>query len=109
MTSDLKAFSLEGRTALVIGGAGGIGLALAKGLRGAGASVTVAGRSRSSLDEAVAALDQGHDKPYGYSVDARSTKNLRDLAKTIEADHGPLHILINCQGTTAIKPALEVT
>lgn len=109
MTFDLTAFSLQGRTALVIGGAGGIGLALARGLRAAGASVMVAGRSRASLDEAVAALGQGGDKPFGYSVDARSTEELRDLAKTIEADHGPLHILINCQGTTAIKPALEVT
>jgi NAD(P)-dependent dehydrogenase (short-subunit alcohol dehydrogenase family) len=109
MAFDPKEFSLAGRTALIIGGAGGIGLALAQGLRAAGASVSVAGRSQGALDKAVAALGQGGDKPFGYSVDARSPERLRELAGTVEADHGPLHILINCQGTTAIKPAFEVT
>ena len=109
MAFDPREFSLAGRTALIIGGAGGIGLALAQGLRAAGASVSVAGRSQGALDKAVAALGQGGDIPFGYSVDARSAESLRELAGTVEADHGPLHILINCQGTTAIKPALEVS
>ena len=109
MTFDPKAFSLDGRTALVIGGAGGIGLALSQGLRASGASVIVAGRSQDKLDKAVATLDQGGERPFGYAVDVRSPKRIRELAETVEADHGALHILINCQGTTAIKPALEVT
>jgi NAD(P)-dependent dehydrogenase (short-subunit alcohol dehydrogenase family) len=109
MAFDPASFSLNGRTAIVIGGAGGIGLALGRGLRAAGAFVTVAGRSRDKLDEAVAALGQDGSGPFGYCVEARSPEALRELAKEVEADHGPVHILINCQGTTAIKPALELT
>lgn len=109
MTIDLAAFSLEGRTAMVVGGTGGLGLAIARGLRRAGAWVTVAGRSQDKLDGAVAILDQGRIRKFGYCVDARSPEQLRELAKTVEADHGPVRILINCQGTTAIKPALELT
>ena len=109
MAFDLAAFSLEGRTAMVIGGGGGVGLAMARGLRAAGASVLVAGRSQDKLDEAVAALAQAGQKQFGYRVDARSPEGLRELASKAEADHGPVDILINCQGTTAIKPALELT
>jgi NAD(P)-dependent dehydrogenase (short-subunit alcohol dehydrogenase family) len=109
MAFDLEAFSLKGRTAMIIGGAGGIGLAMALGLRAAGASVTVAGRSQGMLDQAVTALGQAGPRPFAYRVDARSTAELRKLVSQVEADHGPLAILINCQGTTAIKPALELT
>jgi NAD(P)-dependent dehydrogenase (short-subunit alcohol dehydrogenase family) len=109
MAFDLAAFSLEGRTAMVIGGGGGIGLAMARGLRTAGASVLVAGRSQDKLDGAAAALGQASQKQFGYRVDARSPERLRELASKAEADHGPVDILINCQGTTAIKPALELS
>ena len=38
-------FTLEGRNALVTGGNGGIGLAIARGLQRAGARVAIAGRN----------------------------------------------------------------
>jgi NAD(P)-dependent dehydrogenase (short-subunit alcohol dehydrogenase family) len=109
MTFDLREFSLAGRTALVIGGTGGIGLEIARGLAASGAKVLVAGRSREKLDAAVEALAQEGDGPFGYTLDARSRSALQELAKTTEADHGPVGILVNCQGTTAIKPALELS
>ena len=42
-------FSLEGRTALVIGGTSGIGLAIALGYREAGARVVVASRDAKKV------------------------------------------------------------
>lgn len=45
MTPDAGPFSLHGRLALVTGGNGGLGLAMARALRAAGASVVVTGRN----------------------------------------------------------------
>jgi NAD(P)-dependent dehydrogenase (short-subunit alcohol dehydrogenase family) len=106
MAFELDAFSLKGRTALIIGGSGGIGLEIAKGFRAAGARVGVAGRRREKLDEAVAAIGEG---AFSHTVDARSPAALHELAKTVEAEQGPVGILVNCQGTTAIKPALDLS
>lgn len=47
---------LSGKTAIVTGSTGGIGLAIARGLANAGATVVLCGRERSRVDAAVAAL-----------------------------------------------------
>src|SRR5690554_5883922 len=52
----MEAFSLQNRRALIIGGSGGIGLALARGLAAAGAQVLVAGRDAAKLQRAAEAL-----------------------------------------------------
>ena len=105
-TSD--AFSLAGRTALVIGGSSGIGREIALGYRQAGARVLIAGRRQDKLDAVASELKQS-DVEAGYSLDARSVPALAHLAEVVEAAHGPVSILVNCQGTTVIKPALNIT
>ncbi|WP_110692410.1 SDR family NAD(P)-dependent oxidoreductase [Salinicola halophyticus] len=49
---------LTGKTAIVTGSTAGIGLAIAKGLAGAGAAVTVTGRTQARVDDAIATLKQ---------------------------------------------------
>ncbi len=51
-----KLFDLSGKTALVAGSSGGLGLTIARGLAEAGANVVLNGRNRGRLDEAVASL-----------------------------------------------------
>ena len=51
-------FSLEGKNAVVIGGAGGIGQAVAQGLAEAGAKVAIASRNEESLKRAVAEIKE---------------------------------------------------
>ncbi|WP_366554340.1 SDR family NAD(P)-dependent oxidoreductase [Aquibaculum sediminis] len=102
-------FSLQGRRALVIGGSGGIGLALARGFVASGATVLLAGRDQAKLQRAESELGQAVAGSFVYTVDARSVSALETLAETVEREHGGLDILINCQGTTAIKPALELS
>src|SRR5450631_1778364 len=49
-------FDLSGRQALVTGGGGGLGFAIARGLAAAGAHVVLNGRNRAKLDAAVSML-----------------------------------------------------
>lgn len=47
-------------------------------------------------------------KPLAYSADMRDVAAIGAVAQSIEADHGPVDIIVACQGTTVIKPMLEV-
>lgn len=109
MRFDPSSFSLVGRNAVVIGGAGAIGLAIAQAFHASGARVSLAGRSREKLERAAGELGEDDASAHSYQVDARSPEELKALAERIEADHGPVDILVNCQGTTAIKPALDLS
>lgn len=53
-------FDLTGRVAVITGGGSGIGLGMAGGLLGAGASVALLGRTASRLDAAAAQLASDH-------------------------------------------------
>jgi NAD(P)-dependent dehydrogenase (short-subunit alcohol dehydrogenase family) len=100
-------FSLDSRTALVIGGTSGIGLEIALGFQGAGARVIVASRDQDKIDASVAKLKQKDARSAGYALDASSLTDMRCFAETVWAEQGPIDILLNAQGTTVIKPALD--
>jgi NAD(P)-dependent dehydrogenase (short-subunit alcohol dehydrogenase family) len=100
-------FSLEGRTALVIGGTSGIGLEIALGFQAAGARVVVASRDTNKIDASVARLKQKDARSAGYMIDASNLSEMRRFAEQIWAKQGPIDILLNAQGTTVIKPALD--
>jgi len=55
-------FDLNGRVAIVTGGNGGIGLAMAKGLAEAGAAVLIAGRSVDKNERAVAEIEAARER-----------------------------------------------
>ena len=111
MNQPLDAFSLRGRTALVIGGSSGIGREIALGYHATGAKVAVVGRDLNKLDAVAAELGGKAQSgtPVAYGADVRETGKITGLAEAVEADHGPIDIIVNCQGTTVLKPAVEVT
>jgi NAD(P)-dependent dehydrogenase (short-subunit alcohol dehydrogenase family) len=100
-------FSLEGRTALVIGGTSGIGLEIALGFQAAGAHVVVASRDANKIDASVAKLKSKDPRSAGYPVDASNLTDVRRFAALVWSEQGPIDILLNAQGTTVIKPALD--
>ncbi len=95
----LDLFSLEGKNAVVVGGAGGIGQAVAQGLAMAGAKVAIASRREDSLQRAVAEIKEacGIDVSY-YTVDASNEESVKALAEKANADMGGVQILVNSQG-----------
>ncbi|MBB1633568.1 MULTISPECIES: SDR family oxidoreductase [Cupriavidus] len=91
-------FSLEGRVALVTGGAQGLGQAIAAGLAQAGAHVIVAARNAERVHAAVAALaaDGGRAEP--LVLDVTDAAAVDAAFAHIDATHGRLDILVNNAG-----------
>jgi NAD(P)-dependent dehydrogenase (short-subunit alcohol dehydrogenase family) len=92
--------SLQGRHALVTGGGRGIGRAIAAALSGAGATVTIAGRSEKPLSDAV---QSGSAKGYIVAdvTDAEAVQ--RGIVQAVSA-RGPIDLLIANAGTATAVP-----
>ena len=93
-----RLFGLSGRVALVTGSSAGIGLALARGLAGAGARVVVNGRTPKTVETAVQDLRAGGAEAYAALFDVTDHEQVGEAVKRIEADVGPIDILINNAG-----------
>ena len=104
----LELFSLEGKNAVVIGGAGGIGQAVAQGLAQAGAKVAIASRNEESLKKAVEEIrkNTGLDVTY-YTVDATDEASMEAFAKKANEEMGVVEILVNSQGLNKKFPGQE--
>ncbi|MCO6051625.1 SDR family oxidoreductase [Mesorhizobium sp. RP14(2022)] len=95
---DLSLFDLTHRTALVTGSSQGIGLALARGLARAGASVVLNGRDETKLAEAVATLKADGLGVQAISFDVTKHDAVREAIDGFERDRGPIDILVNNAG-----------
>lgn len=98
-------FDLSGRRALITGSGQGIGLALARGLANAGASVVLNGRHAAKLEAAKAAIPGAT----AYAFDVTDTSALEDAIERIEKDEGPIDILVNNAGIQRRGPLDEIT
>ena len=105
----LQKFSLEGRVALVTGGAYGIGFAIAEGLAGAGAKIAFNCRSREHLEKALAAYREKGIEARGYLCDVTDEAAVYQLVGNIEADLGPVDILVNNAGIIKRIPMTEMS
>ena len=104
-----KMFSLEGKTALVTGGAYGIGFAIAEALAGAGAKIAFNCRSQSNLDKALADYSAKGIAARGYIADVTSEGQVTELIGKIEADLGGVDILVNNAGIIKRIPMTEMS
>ncbi|MGZ2486619.1 gluconate 5-dehydrogenase [Rhizobium pisi] len=91
-------FDLTGRLALITGSSQGIGYALAEGLAQYGAEVIINGRTAETVQRAVESLrDQGLSA-HAAVFDVTSKDAAAQGIAAIEADIGPLDVLINNAG-----------
>ncbi|MDG4888526.1 gluconate 5-dehydrogenase [Mesorhizobium sp. WSM3866] len=87
-------FDLTGRTALVTGSSQGIGLALAKGLAGAGAKVVLNGRDEAKLAVAAAQIPGAAT----LAFDATDHDAVRAAIDAFEQAQGAIDVLVNNAG-----------
>lgn len=104
MNSILKSFDLTGRTALITGSSAGIGLALARGLAGAGARIVLNARNADKLEAAAATLRGEGADIVTASFDVTSGEAVKEAVDRIERDIGPIDILINNAGMQRRAP-----
>ncbi|MHB2167879.1 SDR family oxidoreductase [Alsobacter sp. R-9] len=103
----LALFDLSGRLALVTGSSQGIGFALAAGLARAGAKVVLNGRDAAKLDAAVEGLRKQGLDVLGRAFDVSDPAAAEAAVAAIEAEIGPLEILVNNAGKQHRAPAAE--
>jgi gluconate 5-dehydrogenase len=108
MTIDAQTFRLDGRLALVTGSSGGIGLALARGLAQAGATVVLNGRDAGKLAQAVTQLAGEGLVAHGRAFDVTRRDEIDTSIAAIEATLGPIEVLINNAGMTRRAPFHEL-
>ena len=105
----LKKFSLEGKVALVTGGAYGIGFAMAQALAGAGAKIVFNCRSQKNLEKALADYEAEGIKAAGYIADVTDEAQVTELVEKIATELGPVDILVNNAGVIKRVPMLEMS
>jgi NAD(P)-dependent dehydrogenase (short-subunit alcohol dehydrogenase family) len=105
MMADL--FRLDGKVAVVVGGGGGIGKALALGLARYGADVALASRNLEKL-QGVADELQADPEVTGtvkaFQMDATDEASVQNAVKEIVAEMGTVDILVNSQGLNIKEP-----
>ncbi|MEM7440570.1 MAG: SDR family oxidoreductase [Pseudomonadota bacterium] len=98
-------FRLDGRRALVAGGASGIGFGCAVALAEHGAEVWIAARNISRNEEAAKALQAEGWAAHPLALDVTDVTAIRQAV----ADHGPFDILLNSAGLARHTPVTETT
>ena len=94
-------FNLKDKVALVTGGNGGIGLGIAKGFIGSGASVVLAARTRSKLDSAFSEISESGfgDRVLALECDVTDRSSIQTALDASVAQFGGLDIVVNNAGT----------
>ena len=96
MQENLKMFSLEGKTAVITGGAGVLGSAIAKGLGKAGAEIALC--DIVNADKVAQELKSEGIMSKGYYLDVMDIKKIKICRDEIIKDFGKVDILLNAAG-----------
>ena len=102
----MNLFSLHGRTAVVIGGTSGIGLALAVGLAEAGADVVASARRREQVEAAAERIESAGRRTLRIPSDVGDRGSLERLCADTLGAFGTVDILVNCAGKIKRAPTL---
>src|SRR5581483_2047178 len=100
-------FRLDGRVAIVTGGASGLGEAMAHGLAQAGATVAIADANREAAEDVAASVADRDYRFHPYAVNVTKKAEVDQLVGRVADDLGGVDILVNSAGTAGRFPAEE--
>lgn len=99
---------LSGRSVLVTGAAGGLGLAVAEGVAEAGGTVVLSDLPGPSLEAAVAGLVSKGLPAYAVAADLADVNQAQGLPTKAAEAAGGLHGLVNCAGIMQTRPMADL-
>jgi len=102
-----KWFDLTGKTAVVVGGTSGIGLAISIGLAESGADVVATSRRQEQVDEAAAKIEALGVKSLRITSDVADRASLQTLADETVKAFGKVDILVNSAGRIKRAPTVD--
>lgn len=102
-------FSLKGKTALVTGGAYGIGFSIAKALAEAGAQIAFNCRSKENLERALNEYKRNGIDALGYICDVTEEDQVIKMVEIIRQEYGTIDILVNNAGIIKRIPMVDMT
>jgi gluconate 5-dehydrogenase len=101
-------FDLTGKTALITGSSRGLGLAMARGLAGAGARIILNGMDRARLDQSAAELSAEGFDCLALAFDVTDEAAVLAGFKSLDQQGINVDILVNNAGIQYRKPMLEL-
>ncbi|MDQ3559764.1 MAG: SDR family oxidoreductase [Pseudomonadota bacterium] len=104
----LSLFDLGGQVALVTGSTSGLGREIARGLAEAGATVIVNGRNAERLEATVEWLRGSGRDAHGFGFDVTEEPAIEAAVSRIEAEIGPIGILVSNAGIQRRGPLIEL-
>jgi NAD(P)-dependent dehydrogenase (short-subunit alcohol dehydrogenase family) len=108
--SVLDRFRIDGKVALVTGGARGLGRTMAVALAEAGADIALAGRSKDTCQEAADGIASATGrKARGFAADVTKIADVEQLAEDVEQEFGQIDILVNNAGINIRGPIQQLT
>src|SRR3989337_2268198 len=106
----LESFRIEGKIALVTGGARGLGLTMATALAEAGADIPPSGRPVGACREAAEGLTAATGRrARGFAADVTKLDDVERLKTEVEAELGPVDILVNNAGINIRGPIQQLS
>lgn len=105
----MKLFDLTGKTAVVIGGNGVLGSAIAQGLTDHGAKVAIAGRDIDKATHVALTLQNTGGLAQAFQVDVTSRDSIIAMTEAVIDWGQQIDILVNCAGVNSKTPFFEIS
>ena len=100
--------SLEGKVAIITGGASGIGLATAQLLSAHGAKIALLDVNQQGMEEAAKICEEGREAAF-FSCDVTSSKDIQKAVDAVMNKWGQIDVLFNNAGVTVRKTVVDLT
>jgi NAD(P)-dependent dehydrogenase (short-subunit alcohol dehydrogenase family) len=106
---DINKYRVDGKVAVVIGGAGDIGKAIAESLSGAGANVVISSRKQENLDAAAEEIKgKTGGKVLGIANHIAKMDQTKPFVEQVMKEFGRIDILVNSSGASFMVDLVDV-